>query len=226
MISQRKTEAEKARIVANCGRCGGVGCAYCQKYCSFIDRMSEAGIPVDYWFRDMEKWYGDPDFAEEFKVSYLSRIEAAYADGRVLCLLGHRGVGKTMAACSALKKAILSGYSAHYTSLVDAVDFLVSGDAHDYRQLLKSVDFLVMDEVDQRFFDHVNSRALYGNQFEYILRTRTQNRLPMIMCSNSERVEDIFFNDQAQASFVSLGTQFFATMRVGGRDARPKEGGQ
>lgn len=226
MIPQRKTEAEKARIVAQCGRCGGAGCAHCQKYCSFIDRMAEACIPVDYWFREMDQWYGDPEFAERFGKSYLSRIGAAYAEGKVLCLLGHRGVGKTMAACAALKGAILSGYSAHYTSLVDAVDFLLSGDAHEYRRLLRSADFLVVDEVDQRFFDNPNSRQLYGNQFEYILRTRTQNRLPMIMCSNSERIEDIFFNAQAQESFVSLGAQFLTVVPVEGGDARRKEGEQ
>ena len=96
-----------------------------------MDSMAEAGIPADYWFREMEQWHGDMEFGEWMGSSYLSRLGAAYSEGKVLCLVGHRGVGKTMAACSILKKAILTGYSAHYTSLVDAVDMLVSGNAHE-----------------------------------------------------------------------------------------------
>jgi hypothetical protein len=80
-------------------------------------------------------------------------------------------------------------------------------------------DFLVVDEVDQRFFGSANSRALYGNQFEHILRTRTQNRLPMVVCSNSEQLDDIFA-DQFQESFRSLRMQFFVVKRIGGKDAR------
>jgi hypothetical protein len=223
MIPQRKIEAEKTRIIANCAKCDGVGCAVCQRYCSFIDSMAEACVPADYWFRDMGQWHGDPELGEWLKSSYLTKLGDVYADGKVLCLIGARGVGKTMAACNILKKAILSGYSAHYVSLVDAIDNLVSVDAHEYRRMLKMVDFLVVDEVDQRFFGTVNSRALYGNQFEGILRTRTQNRLPMVMCSNASDLDEIFA-DEFQESFRSLRAQFFVEKVLTGKDARKRGG--
>ncbi len=224
MISQRKVEDEKARLVAQCQRCSGAGCGYCQKYCSFVDRMAEANIPVDYWFREMDQWYGDPGFAKWIEEEYMAKLPAAYAKGGVLCLLGQRGRGKTMAGCNILKKAILAGYTAHYITMVDAVAMLLSEDSYDFRKILKMADFLVLDEVDQRFFDNPNSRNLYGSKFEYILRTRTQNRLPMVMVSNSESPNDIFFNDQAQESFESLRNQFFTIVPVAGQDARRKEG--
>jgi DNA replication protein DnaC len=221
MIPQRKIEDEKARIIANCIKCGGASCSICQRYGSFIDNMAEAGIPVDYWFRDIAQWHGDLEFGEWLKSFYLAKLGTVYAEGKVLCLVGHRGVGKTMAACSVLKKAIISGYSTHYISLVDAVDNLVSTDAHEYRRILKLTDFLVVDEVDQRFFGSVNSRALYGNQFEGILRTRTQNKLPMIMCSNASDLDEIF-TGEFQESFKSLRTQFLIEKVIRGEDARKK----
>jgi len=224
MIPQRKTEAEKARIIANCPKCGGVGCAICQRYCSFIGDMADAGIPVDYWFRDLGKWYGDPEFLDWLVSSYLGNLGTIYAEGKILCLMGHRGVGKTMAACGILKKAILAGYSAHYTSLVDAVDNLVSEEAHEYRRILRLADFLVVDEVDQRFFGSPNSRALYGNQFEAILRARTQNRMPMVICSNAGDPDDIFAGE-FQESFRSLRAQFFVEKVVRGEDVRRSRGG-
>jgi len=223
MIPQRKTESEKKRIIANCAKCGGASCSVCQRYCSYIDQMSEAEIPADYWFREFGQWYGDQEFGEWLKASYLTKIEKVYSDGKVLCLCGKRGVGKTMAACSILKKAILTSFSTHYTSLVDAVDNLVSSDAHEYRRLLKSADFLVVDEVDQRFFSSPNSRALYGSQFEGILRTRTQNRLPMVMCSNAGNLDEIFAGE-FQESFESLRSQFLVEKIVRGHDARKEKG--
>jgi DNA replication protein DnaC len=187
-----------------------------------MEDMAEAGIPVDYWFRDMTQWYGDAEFGVWMR-SYLENLPIVYSEGKILCLMGHRGVGKTMAACGILKKAILAGYSTHYISLVDAVDNLVSNEAHEYRRILKMTDFLVVDEVDQRFFGSVNSRALYGNQFEGIMRTRTQNRLPMVMCTNAGNLDEIFAGE-FQESFKSLRAQFLVEKVIRGEDARKKGG--
>lgn len=222
MISTRKIEAEKARIVRECAKCRGVGCPVCMRYCQHIDHMASAQIPVDYWFRHMEDFYGSQEFKQEV-MSYIENIEKEYSLGKVLCLSGHRGVGKTMAACSILQKAILKGYDVHYTTLVDAVSILTSYDSHMYRKSVRRWDFLVIDEVDQRYFDTINSRNLYGNHFENILRTRAQNRLPLIMCTNSEDLDAIFAGE-FQESFRSLRSQFFRVLPVGGHDARKEEG--
>lgn len=222
MIPQRKIETEKARIIANCAKCGGASCAICQKYCSYVDQMAEAGIPVDYWFREFGQWYGDQEFGQWLS-EYMSHLPQAYAEGKVLCLCGHRGVGKTMAACAVLKKAILKGYSVHYTSLNDAVDSLVSDESYEYKKMLRMTDFLVVDEVDQRFFGTVNKGMLYGTQFESILRMRTQNRLPMVMCTNSGELDKIF-SGEFEMSFKSLRAQFFIERVVRGQDARKAKG--
>ena len=140
-------------------------------------------------------------------------------DGKTLCFAGHRGTGKTMAACSILKKAIVKHYTTHYTTLVDAVTVLLTDEASYYRELIRNVDFMVVDEVDQRFFPSINSQELFGNHFEYILRTRSQNKLPTIMCTNSENIDDIFAG-QFKESLDSLHSQFIKVMRVGGKDAR------
>jgi DNA replication protein DnaC len=221
VISPRKTEDVKRRVVQRCAACGGRGCPSCYKYCSFIDRMSEAAIPVDYWMRRMKDWYGDAEFAAWLD-AHLADIDAVFRDGRVLCLKGDRGVGKTMAACGVLKRAIRANYTAHYATLVEVVEQLTSRDAPPYRRLLKMVDFLVVDEVDQRFFDTPASRQLYGNHFENVMRLRTQNRLPMVMCTNSLDLDQIFAGE-FQHSFASLRAQFMDEQVILGADARKKE---
>jgi DNA replication protein DnaC len=218
MLSQKKIEIEKARKIAKCKHCHGNGCSACRGYCIFIDQMVDSCIPVDYWYRKAEEFYGEENF-KEFLLGYLSDIDKQYVEGFTLCLVGHRGTGKTMGACSMLKKALLKGYSSYYITMVDAVSIMVSGEAYDFRQMIKNVDFMVIDEVDQRFFPSAGSQELYGNHFEYILRTRSQNKLPTIMCTNSENTDDIF-SGQFKESFDSLRSQFIKVIRVGGKDAR------
>ncbi len=222
MISPTKVEKEKTRIIKECKHCNGTSCSYCMRYCGFIDEMAAANIPVDYWFRNMKQFYGDDDLKNEI-LKYMKNLDNEYSKGKVLCLSGHRGVGKTFTSCEILKSAILKGYNVQYTSLVEAVGLLTTYDAYKYRQDIKMWDFMVIDEVDQRYFESVNSRNLYGNHFENILRIRTQNKLPLIMCTNSEDLDAIFAGE-FQESFKSLRSQFFNVVPVLGHDARKKEG--
>lgn len=222
MISEKKIELEKKRIIKNCKKCNGISCSICMRYCVYIDDMAKAEIPVDYWFRNMKLFYGDDLLKKEFFL-YEKNIDDKYLEGRVLCLSGHRGVGKSLTACSILKSAILKGYFSHYVTLVELVNDLMSSSSNMYRKLLKKWDFLVIDEVDQRYFDTINSKNLYGNHFENILRIRTQNKLPLIICTNSEDIDAIFAGE-FQESFKSLKSQFFDVIPVIGHDAREKEG--
>ena len=216
MISSRKVTKEKERIIRNCKSCSGTGCPVCFGYTNFIDQMVGAEIPVDYWFRSMDNFYGEENF-HKFISNYIDSIDDNFAYGRTLCLVGHRGTGKTMAACSILKAALLKKYECYYTTAVDIIGQITSG--HYMRSVLKNVDFFVIDEVDQRFFPTENSRELFGNVFENILRTRAQNLLPTIMCTNSEDINQIF-SGEFNVSFESLKSQFIKVVRAGGKDAR------
>jgi DNA replication protein DnaC len=166
----------------------------------------------------MKGFYGHPDFRDGI-MDYINNLEVNYYNGQSLCLTGHRGTGKTMAACCILKEALKKGYSVFYTTMVDAVANLLSSQSNDYRYDLKHIDFLIIDELDQRFFHTVNSNDLYGNHFENIFRIRVQNKLPTIICTNSEDVEQIF-NGEFKESFISLSSQFLRILRASGKDVR------
>lgn len=215
MISLNKINSEKQKLISGCKKCNGVGCSSCFKNCSFIDLMAEAEIPVDYWFRNFNDFYGDKEFKEIIQ-KYINNLN--YDNGS-LCLVGRRGTGKTFSACTILKKALTLNYKAYYTTMVDIVSNLVSYESYNFRKLLKEIDFLVVDEIDPRFFMSQGSHDLYGNHFENVLRTRTQNKLPLIICTNSEDVGQIF-GGEFQLSFESLCSQFIKIVQVRGKDAR------
>jgi hypothetical protein len=60
---------------------------------------------------------------------------------------------------------------------------------------------------------------LYGSQLETVLRSRMQNKLPTIMCSNAIDI-GLVFGGQFKKSFQSLWSQFVKTIAAGGPDAR------
>jgi DNA replication protein DnaC len=217
-ISTKKIEFEKGHVVKNCKKCDGKGCPSCFGYCSFIDKMAEAEIPVDYWYRDISKFYGDNRFKQQIE-EYIENIEEKYFKGHLLCLQGPHGTGKTMMAGNILKRALLRGFSAYYSTLTDMVAQIMSQEAYKFRGYIRNVDFLVLDEVDQRFFPSAGSRELYGFHFENVLRTRLQNRMPTIMCTNSEDLGAIF-GEELEESFASLRSQFGNVVASRGLDAR------
>jgi DNA replication protein DnaC len=221
MISHKKTEAEKKKVIRNCGKCKGTGCSACFGYTAFIDKMATANIPVDYWFRDMKKFYGEPNFKATI-LNYMDSLQSEFDSGLTLCFTGGRGQGKTMAACAILKQALLDEYTAFYTTMVDAVTRLMAPGSYTFRSAVKNFDFFVIDEVDQRFFPSRGSMELYGNHFENMLRSRAQNKMPTIICTNSQDPSQIF-DGEFQNSFESLGSQFVKVLHAGGKDARKGE---
>lgn len=220
MISEKKIQAEKKKIISGCKDCKGLGCSTCLSYCSFIDSMANAEIPVDYWLRRMEDFYGEENF-KKFILNYMNNLDEEYFKGITLFLVGERGRGKTMAACSVLKRALLSGYSAFYTTLSDLVTYVINSDP-SLRMRMRGFDFVVIDEVDQRFFPTQMSMELYGNQLENVLRGRMQNKLPTILCSNSIDINQIF-GGEFKKSLGSLGSQFIKIVVASGADARENE---
>jgi len=221
MISYKKIEAEKKKVIKNCKNCKGYGCDRCLPYTAHIDRMATSQIPVDYWFREMAKFYGEINFKNAI-TAYIENIDTEFNNGLTLCLSGERGRGKTMAACSILKGALLKNYTAFYTTMVEAVTKLMAPESYKFRSAIKNIDFLVIDEVDQRFFPSKGSMELYGNHFENMLRSRTQNKMPTIICTNSQDISQIF-DGEFQKSFSSLNAQFVRVLHAGGKDVRKSE---
>jgi DNA replication protein DnaC len=182
--------------------------------------MASAEIPVDYWLRSITKFYGDIDFKNAV-LNYISNRDEEYNKGITLCFAGERGRGKTMAACEILKSALLKNFTVYYTTLTDYVTAVISNNPL-LRLRLKEIDFLTLDEIDQRFFPSINSMELYGNQLESLLRSRMQNKLPTILCTNSMEISQIF-GGEFKKSFKSLESQFIKVLPAGGEDVRLKE---
>lgn len=218
MLSLNKLETEKRKLIKECKSCLGSGCGKCTTRCMRLDQMYEAEIPVDYWNRKLKDFHGDERFKRKVQ-EYIVNIDENFSNGKSLRFIGHRGTGKTLAACSILKGAIIKNYMVFFITLADAVSKLISPEGWILREKLKRYDFMVLDEVDQRFFPSEASKSLYGNHYENIIRTRFQNRLPIIICTNSENTDDIFAGE-FKISSKSLEAQFIENVNVYGRDVR------
>lgn len=190
-----------------------------------INRYAESNIPIEYWSLKMERdFFGDPRLKTKYE-EYISDLKASYINGSSVCFAGSHGVGKTMAVTCILKKAAQKSYSCLYTTLSDIVNVLTSASSEDKylaRRELALVDFLVIDEVDNRFFASSDAATeLYIKNFETILRSRQQNKLPTLICTNSPNIINSFTPNLKQ----SLGS-LFSTLEmfiVLGNDYRGKK---
>jgi DNA replication protein DnaC len=188
-----------------------------------INRYAESNIPVEYWSFKMEKdFVGDSRLLKKYE-EYTKDLRETYINGNSVCFAGTHGVGKTSVATSILKKASLKGYNCLYTTLTDIVNALTqSGNADEKflaRRELCLVDFLVIDEFDNRFMSNDNAAELYARSLESIFRTRSQNKLPTIMCTNSPNVIESF-KGPLKASLDSLIKGYLNIFPVLGDDFR------
>lgn len=189
-----------------------------------INRYAESNIPIEYWTLRMDRDFtGDQRLLNKYN-EYVADLKSSYTEGSSLCLAGSHGLGKTMTSTCVLKKASQKGYSCLYTTLSDIVSALTSAgmeDKYDARRELVLVDFLVIDEFDSRFMPSENAADLYARSLESVFRTRSQNRLPTLMCTNSPNVVESF-NGQLKASIDSLMKGYMKVFPVLGSDFRKK----
>lgn len=199
-------------------------CARCRTLNTALQRYAESNIPVRYWNLEMDKdFVGDDALLNTYK-NITANLAETYKKGPALCLAGSHGTGKSMCVTNILKRASEKGYSAHYCTLNDIVGALITSNSEERslsRNQLLMVDFLVIDEFDPRFMGSENAADLYGRVLEDIFRTRTQNNLPLFMCTNSPRVVDSF-TGSIKASVSSL-MNYVTQVSVLGKDQR-KEG--
>ena len=221
MIPTTKISRVKKKIQKDCTECGGIGCDKCLSKTSRIDKYALANIPVRYWNLSFKDFSGDPNFKKIIKEK-ISNIDETYDDGKSFMFIGGLGTGKTYVACCMLKIAIISGYSSAYTTMADVVSNILSKDIDTakYYEYLLNKDFLVIDEFDSRWiFPSEKSEQLFGSSLEYVLRTRFQNNLPTILCSNNDDVDQILGGFFAK-SFKSLRSENIELYVVGGKDFR------
>jgi DNA replication protein DnaC len=171
-----------------------------------INRYAESNIPIEYWPLKMEKnFIGDPRLLTKFN-EYTSNLRESYTSGSSICFAGGHGLGKTMTITCILKKASEMGYNCLYTTLSDIVSVLTTGGGEDKflaRRELALVDFLAIDEFDSRFMPSENAADLYARSLESVFRTRSQNKLPTLMGTNSPNPVESF-NGTLKASISSL----------------------
>ena len=120
----------------------------------------------------------------------------------------------TMATTSILKKASQKGFSCQYsdiTTIVSALTQASSEEKYIVKRELSLVDFLVIDEVDPRFFDaSISSNELFAKNIENIFRSRRQNKLPTLICTNSPNLIESFSGTLKH----SLGSLFYDKLEI------------
>ena len=202
-LPTKKLQEKLVSVVKCCSECSikelsldGNFDGLCQK-CSVqhiaCNRYYESSIPYEYWDLKMERDFnGFPGLMEKYQ-ELTKDIKKTYINGVSVCFAGGHGTGKTMSISCILKRAVQVGFTALYTTLSDAVNVLVqSDDKFVARRELILVDFLAIDEFDPRFLPSATAADLYARTLESIFRTRSQNKLPTLLATNSPNVIESF----------------------------------
>ncbi len=222
---QKKYEIAKKAIMDNCNTCHGHGCRHCISDIEKINNWTNASIPVLYWDYTLDTFNGDTNFKEVIK-QLISTVDKLYADGSVLIFNGKYGVGKTWAGTELLKTAISKKYTAKYTSMSEIVNILLSKDVDKYifNQKLLYSDLIFIDEVDSRFMPNTeNGMNIFGTMMENIIRTRLQNRLPLILSTNNSNINEIFDGIFGQTFNSLFASKNIMHIPVGGIDLRNQQ---
>lgn len=222
MIPINKLERIKKNIKKACKNCNS-GCIKCELKCSRLDKYALSNIPVEYWTKSFKDFEGDKNFKKIIRDRMMD-IDSLYDSGKSLIFSGNLGTGKTYTACCFLKLAVTNGYSGLYTTMADVVANMLSSsvDTSRYYSELISKDFLTIDEFSSHWiFPSERAEQTFGTSLEYVLRTRFQNQLPTILCSNDNDIDQIFGGFFAK-SFKSLRSRHVDVFLVGGKDYRRK----
>lgn len=215
----RKAELARKAIMDACPVCKGQGCKTCVQKVERVNALSAACIPVLYWDYSLQTFKGNDHFKSVIE-DIGKTIDDVYKDGKSFALVGRHGVGKTFGACEILKAAMARKYTCKYTAMSEIVDLIISKD-YDFKTSLLHSDFLVIDEFDSRFIPTSDrGKETFGANLENIIRTRFQNKLPIIFCTNNSSLNDVF-DDTFKQTFDSLFSESnIVVIAVGGVDLR------
>jgi DNA replication protein DnaC len=187
-----------------------------------INRYAECNLPVEYWPLTMEKsFHGDPNLLNKYN-EYVSDLKDSYIKGNSICFAGPHGRGKTLATVCILKKCCQKGFSCLYTTLSDIVSVMTQGpldEKYAAKRELVMVDFLAIEEFDNRYINSDKAADLYAQSLEGVFRTRSQNKLPTLMSTNSPNVVESF-NGPLKIAIDSLMSGYIKIFPVFGEDYR------
>jgi len=179
---------------------------------------------MEYWDLNIEKnFQGSEKLFGHYKY-ILEHLATMYREGHSVCFAGNHGIGKTFVSTSLLKRAAQKNYSCLYTTLSDMVAVLTNApdqSKFEARQKLLEVDFLVVDELDPRYIHTQFQADFFGALLENIFRTRTQNKLPTIFCTNSPNPIEAF-SGNIKKSIESLFSRV-KTLAILGPDFRQQQ---
>jgi DNA replication protein DnaC len=231
-IPQRKISFALEQTIRECDVCSKNGakldnaCDKCRNINAVLRRYIEANIPVMYWRIDMKKHFKGEKYVMDKYSEIVSDLSKCYNDGLCICFSGTHGVGKTLITTNILKRAVEKGFNSIYVTLSDVVENIISF-THEQRmtarQKLLEADFLAIDEFDSRHMGTDAASDLYGRILENVFRTRVQNKLPIIMCTNSPNVIESFSGSLKQ-SIESL-MNYTETIPIIGKDFRKTQNG-
>jgi len=198
------------------------GCGKCNSKINRCFKYYKSDIPIDYWDKSFKNFDSNKILKSKIK-PYISDIDSFYDDGTSILMVGTLGTGKTYMASSMLKMAITKGYSSKYINMVDIISSIISNNSVNSGEFIEKIinyDFLVIDEIDARWiFPSEKSEQIFGCYMEHILRSRFQNKMPTILCSNTLEISKIFSGDFSK-SFKSLINHYVDTIVVAGKDYR------
>jgi DNA replication protein DnaC len=135
-----------------------------------------------------------PESLKKVYNDIVSDLFKSYSDGKCICLAGNNGLGKSTVVCNILKKACQKNYYVLYSTLSDIISALIDAphvESFSARKELMYVDFLAVDEFDSKYVSD-GAADLFGRNIEHIFRTRLQNKLPTLFCSNSPNPIEMF----------------------------------
>ena len=199
-IPPRKVQEALVNTLKKCGVCSANGaalhsaCDDCRIINTALSRFADSNIPIRYWYLKMEDFKGPQTLLDKYN-EITADLSKTYEDGICMCFAGPHGCGKTYVSTHILKKAASKGYQCLHVTLGDIVSSAVSNSLHDKfiaRQELMMVDFLVIDEFDPRHMTEGASSDLFGRQLEDVFRRRSENKMPLFMCTNSPNVIESF----------------------------------
>ena len=216
----KKLERIKKKIVERCPHCD-TGCIECKSKCVRLQKYYECNIPSFFWDKSIKKFAGNKILKSKIQ-DRLRNIEDWYDEGTSLILVGGLGTGKSYVSCCCLKIAITSDFSALYTSMVEVITKIISEKDTSFLEKIINIDFLVIDEFDSRWiFPSDRSEQMFSANMEYVLRTRFQNGLPTILCSNTSNIDEVLKGYHSKA-FSSLKEKYAETIYIPGGDLRKK----